>query len=88
VVQGHVEEGWEKVSDAFRGNFGESAGASAGEVGAGCCVYVEGRPVVDVWGGLADREASRPWEKDTIAAVASATKGASAICAQGAALLK
>ena len=41
----------------------------------------DGRPVVDLWGGLADREANRPWDKDTIVAVASTTKGATAICA-------
>lgn len=40
-----------------------------------------GRPVVDLWGGLADREANRPWGEDTIALVASTTKGATAICA-------
>ncbi len=34
-----------------------------------------------LWGGLADREANRPWEQDTIGAVASTTKGAAAICA-------
>jgi CubicO group peptidase (beta-lactamase class C family) len=44
-------------------------------------VYVGGRPVVDVWGGLADRESNRPWNEDTIALVASTTKGATAICA-------
>jgi CubicO group peptidase (beta-lactamase class C family) len=77
LVQGHVEEGWGKVADAFRANFE----GKPGEVGAACCVYVGGRPVVDLWGGLADREANRPWDKDTIAAVASTTKGATAICA-------
>jgi CubicO group peptidase (beta-lactamase class C family) len=76
-VQGHVEQGWGKVADAFRGNFE----GSPGEVGAGCCVYVQGRRVVDLWGGLADREANRPWAEDTIALVASTTKGATAICA-------
>ena len=76
-VQGHVEEGWGKVADAFRANFE----GSPGEVGAACCVYVDGRPVVDLWGGLADSEANRPWDKDTIVAVASTTKGATAICA-------
>ena len=77
LVQGHVEEGWGKVADAFRANFE----GNPGEVGAACCVYVDGRPVVDLWGGLADREANRPWDKDTIVAVASTTKGATAICA-------
>src|SRR6478609_8286672 len=81
-VQGRVEDGWGKVADAFRDNFQKGpTGGSPGEVGAACCVYVDGRPVVDLWGGLADREANRPWDKDTIVAVASTTKGAAAICA-------
>ena len=74
LIQGHVEEGWGKVADAFRANFE----GNPGEVGAACCVYVGGRPVVDLWGGLADREANRPWDRDTIVAVASTTKGAKA----------
>jgi CubicO group peptidase (beta-lactamase class C family) len=77
LVHGHVEEGWGKVADAFRANFE----GNPGEVGAACCVYVGGRPVVDLWGGLADREANRPWNQNTISAVASTTKGATAICA-------
>ncbi len=76
-VQGHVEAGWGKVADAFRANFD----GNPGEVGAACCVYVGGRPVVDLWGGLADGEANRPWDMDTIVGVASTTKGATAICA-------
>ena len=78
-VQGYVEHGWGKVADAFRANF--EAGEGAGEVGAACCVYADGRRVVDLRGGLADREAKRPWGEDTIALVASTTKGATAICA-------
>ena len=76
-MHGHVEDGWGKVADAFRANFE----GNPGEVGAACCVYADGRPVVDLWGGLADREANRPWDEDTIVAVASTTKGATAICA-------
>lgn len=78
-VQGHVERGWEKVADAFRANFDGDQGP--GEVGAACCVYADGRPVVDLWGGLADRDANRPWNRDTVVEVASTTKGATAICA-------
>jgi CubicO group peptidase (beta-lactamase class C family) len=51
-----------------------------GEVGGACCVYHEGRPVVDLWGGLSDHEQGRPWEEDTIAIVFSTTKGVTAIC--------
>ncbi|TCC51259.1 class A beta-lactamase-related serine hydrolase [Kribbella capetownensis] len=77
AVHGHVEDGWGKVADQFRANFE----GNPGEVGAACCVYVGGRPVVDLWGGLADSETKRPWREDTIAIVASTTKGATAICA-------
>jgi CubicO group peptidase (beta-lactamase class C family) len=75
-VEGHVEPGWQKVADAFAANFDER-----GEVGASCCVYAEGRPVVDLWGGVADRRTGRRWLEDTVALVFSTTKGATAICA-------
>jgi CubicO group peptidase (beta-lactamase class C family) len=76
-VQGHVEDGWGPVADAFRANFE----GNPGEAGAACCVYAGGRPVVDLWGGYADSTAKRPWNEDTIVQVASTTKGATAICA-------
>jgi CubicO group peptidase (beta-lactamase class C family) len=72
-----VEHGWGRVADAFRANFKENPG----EAGAACSVYVGGRPVVNLWDGLADRDANRPWRNDTIVQVASTTKGATAICA-------
>jgi CubicO group peptidase (beta-lactamase class C family) len=77
VLHGHVDAGWGRVADVFTANFQ----GDPGEVGAACCVYVDGRPVVDLWAGLADREAGRAWERDTIVLVASTTKGAAAICA-------
>jgi CubicO group peptidase (beta-lactamase class C family) len=71
-----VAHGWGKVADAFRKNF-----EGGGEVGAACSVYAGGRLVVNLWDGLADREANRPWRRNTIMQVASTTKGATAICA-------
>ena len=65
------------VADVFRANFE----GSPGEVGAARRVYVDGRRVVDLWGGLADSKANRAWDKNTIVAVASTTKGTAAICA-------
>src|ERR1700720_1393503 len=38
-------------------------------------VYIEGRPVVDVWTGWSDRAGEVPWTADTGAMVFSATKG-------------
>jgi CubicO group peptidase (beta-lactamase class C family) len=75
-VDGFVEEGFGGVADAFRTNFDEH-----GDVGAAVSVYSGGRPVVDLWGGVADRAAERPWSRDTIVLVYSCTKGVSAVCA-------
>jgi CubicO group peptidase (beta-lactamase class C family) len=75
-IQGVVEPGFEAVREAFGTNFAEHA-----EVGAACCIVVDGRVVVDIWGGLADPDTGRAWERDTLQLVFSATKGATAICA-------
>jgi CubicO group peptidase (beta-lactamase class C family) len=77
AVQGQVEDGWGKVADVFRANFD----GDPGEAGASCCVYLGNRKVVDLWGGLADSNANRPWRENTLAQVASTTKGATTICA-------
>ncbi len=45
--------------------------------GGGVSVYLEGRPVVDVWGGQARHDGS-PWERDTMSICFSGTKGVAA----------
>ncbi len=50
-----------------------------GELGGACAVYVDGSPVVDLWGGLADRATGRPWARDTMVLFFSVTKGVTAI---------
>ena len=75
-VEGTVEPGYEGVRDAFAENF-----SSHGDVGAAFCLYVKGRKVVDIWGGLADLKTGRKWDEDTLALVYSTSKGVSAICA-------
>jgi CubicO group peptidase (beta-lactamase class C family) len=54
---------------------------SRGEVGAAVTLYVRGRRVVDLYGGLADTRTGRPWTAHTPAVVFSCTKGILAICA-------
>lgn len=76
MIDGEVEAGFEPVREAFEGNF-----AQRGDIGAAVCVYQHGRPVVDLWGGVADTETGRPWERDTLQLVYSATKGATATAA-------
>ena len=75
-IDGWVEPGFEGVRDAFVANFAEH-----GEVGAAVCVYVDGRPVVDLWGGVADRRRERRWAEDTVVPVFSSTKGVTAVAA-------
>jgi CubicO group peptidase (beta-lactamase class C family) len=75
-IGGTVEPGFEGVADAFRANFEQR-----GDVGASTSVYVDGRRVVDLWGGVADTEDGTPYTDDTLQLVFSTTKGATAACA-------
>jgi CubicO group peptidase (beta-lactamase class C family) len=49
-----------------------------GEIGLQVAAYLDGKLVVDVWGGLADETTGRPVDGDTIFTVFSATKGVAA----------
>ena len=73
-VHGDVAPGFEPVQEAFAATF-----TRFGEQGAACAAYVDGRKVVDLWGGEADRESGRPWTDDTLSVIWSATKGAVAV---------
>jgi len=75
-IEGSFEKGFEAVAAAFERNFAER-----GEVGAAVCVYQGGRAVVDLWAGLADREAGRAWQRDTMVVTNSTTKGFTATVA-------
>jgi CubicO group peptidase (beta-lactamase class C family) len=75
-IHGDVQPGFEKVRDAFAQNFERGE-----EVGAAFSLYVRGRKVVDIWGGIADEKTGRPWAEDTPVVVFSTTKGATAITA-------
>jgi CubicO group peptidase (beta-lactamase class C family) len=51
------------------------------DVGAAVAVYLEGEPVVDIWGGYVDEAHSAPWDRDTITNVWSTTKTMTFLCA-------
>lgn len=76
TIEGMVAAGFEPVREAFAANF-----ASHGDIGAAVCVYQDGVPVVDLWGGVADAETGRPWARDTLQLVYSTTKGVTATAA-------
>ena len=48
-------------------------------MGGACCVYFRGEKVVDLWGGIRNKETGEPWEQDTMVVVHSATKGLAAM---------
>src|SRR5687767_4127906 len=73
-IHGFVNEGFEAVREAFAENF-----ARRREVGTACCVYHKGEKVVDLWGGVRNKETGEPWEENTMALVYSATKGLAAM---------
>ncbi|MFE7166784.1 serine hydrolase domain-containing protein [Streptomyces sp. NPDC057616] len=52
-----------------------------GDAGGSVAVFVDGEPVVDVWGGYVDAGRTVPWERDTIVNVWSVTKTMTALAA-------
>jgi CubicO group peptidase (beta-lactamase class C family) len=74
VVEGHVSRGFETVREAFADNF-----ARHHELGGACCAYYRGEKVVDIWGGIREKQSGAPWERDTMVVVHSATKGLAAM---------
>jgi CubicO group peptidase (beta-lactamase class C family) len=75
-VGGHVDPAFTRVADVFADNLERGL-----DLGAAVAVYVNGRNVVDLWGGVARRGTGAPWLRDTLAVVFSASKGVVAICA-------
>jgi CubicO group peptidase (beta-lactamase class C family) len=55
--------------------------AGGGDLGAAVAVYLDGRCVVDLWGGIADERTGRRWERDTRCVTFSATKAVTATAA-------
>lgn len=68
-LAGRCDPSFAEVEAAFARNFEER-----GEVGAAVCVFVDGDPVVDLWGGFTDRDPRHPWATDTLVNVYSVGK--------------
>jgi CubicO group peptidase (beta-lactamase class C family) len=75
-IHGLCDERFSPVRDAFARNFEE-----LGDVGAAVAVTIDGKPVIDLWGGVVDKETMDPWRQDTLVTVYSTTKGMTTICA-------
>ena len=74
-IEGFCEERFKSVKEAFQSNFDNNL-----EVGASFAVTLNGKHVVDLWGGYANAAKTKQWEKNTIVNVYSTTKVMTAIC--------
>ncbi|MFX0178011.1 MAG: serine hydrolase domain-containing protein, partial [Candidatus Hodarchaeota archaeon] len=74
-ISGYCEDKFGKVKKVFEKNLN-----SGKECGASFSVSIEGKTVIDLWGGYADAAKTKPWQKDTIVNVYSTSKFATAIC--------
>ena len=74
-IHGVCEPRFEPVKDVFTQNFEEGL-----EVGASFAVTINGKFVIDIWGGYKDIGNTLPWEKDTICNVWSTTKVPTVLC--------
>lgn len=75
-VQGHCDSAFDGVRAVFEESF-----ADGQNLGAAVAVYADGLPVVDLWGGIADRRTGRAWAWDTPCVVFSCTKAVTAAAA-------
>ena len=73
-VRGRYAPEYRPVVDAFIENF-----RVEDEVGAAASIVVNGRAVVDIWGGWRDAARSDPWAADTIVCMMSVAKGITGI---------
>lgn len=68
-IEGHCQREFTPVEKAFAALWDEI------EVGASLCIYHDGRPVVNLWGGYTNRAQTIQWQEDTLVNVYSTIKG-------------
>ncbi|WP_245656363.1 serine hydrolase domain-containing protein [Microtetraspora fusca] len=73
TTSGHCDPRFSRVREVFDRHFSDGE-----ELGAAFAVFLDGEPVVDLWGGVADRHTGRPWEADTPVLAYSCTKAVAA----------
>lgn len=68
-IKGECPDRFDPVRQALQFNLD-----SGDDIGASVAVYIDGEPVVDLWGGYVDERFDRPWVRDTIITTHSITK--------------
>jgi len=74
AIQGSTDPSFAPLRAAFASIFADGL-----EQGAAVAVMVDGKLVADLWGGFADQAATKPWQRDTLVNIWSATKGVMAL---------
>ena len=74
TLEGSVADEFEPIRDAFIENF-----RIEDEVGASCSVVIDGRTVVDLWGGWRDGAMTTPWDERNTVCMMSVAKGITGI---------
>jgi CubicO group peptidase (beta-lactamase class C family) len=75
-IEGTCREEFQTVREVFEYHLDSGI-----DVGASVAVFIDGEPVVDLWGGYFDATYTRPWERDTIVQTFSTTKTMTALVA-------
>ncbi len=75
-----IQGTWDQRFDGVVATLASSLDAGT-DVGASVAVFLEGEPVVDIWGGYVDEARSARWERDTLTNVWSTTKTMTFLCA-------
>jgi CubicO group peptidase (beta-lactamase class C family) len=73
MIEGYCDERFADVRETLAANLDRGE-----DVGASVAIFLDGEPVVDIWGG---RTQDGAWERDTIINVWSITKTMTALCA-------
>ena len=76
LTEGSVDPAFAAVRDIFEASF-----ADGQNWGAAVSIVIDGRPVVDLWGGVADTRTGRRWQRDTACVTFSCTKAVTATAA-------
>ena len=75
-VEGFCDPKFSKLEDIFA-----KAIKSGFDDGAGFALEIEGKEVLNLWGGFSDKQHQKNWQKDTLVNVFSVTKAMTSTCA-------
>ena len=76
IVEGFCDPAFSSLEEIFA-----KAIKSGFDDGAGFALEIEGKEVLNLWGGFSDKEHQKNWQKDTLVNVFSVTKAMTSTCA-------